>query len=210
MVGKRSTQQLNQEVEDMMILENIVDRIAYKGPLIITIITILQLIHQHQYLMSFIIFNFINKKLNEFLKICFREPRPERINLVNENQKYSIINLFHKKTGTPQVNSAHIYGMPSGHAQSGGYALGFLWFVKRLNPVFMLACFLYVMTLLQRWFTKRHTILQLFVGFCVGFGFSGLVYYGTKQFLYSFVLESRIMKDMTDFIFKYNYSSSLY
>lgn len=188
----------------MNIFENIVDHIAYKGPIIITIITALQLINQLPYLMSFVIFNFINIKLNEFLKICFREPRPEKINLVDENQKYSIITLFHGKTGSPHVNSAHVYGMPSGHAQSGGFALGFLWFVKRMNPVFMLVCFLYVMTLFQRWITKRHTIQQLFVGFLVGFGFSGLAYYGTKQFLYS---KNHKLKDMTDFIFKYNYSS---
>lgn len=186
-----------------MNIENIVDRIAYKGPLIITVITALQLMNQLPYMMSFIIFGFINIKLNEFLKICFREPRPEKINLVMENQKYSIVTLFHDKSGSPQVSSAHIYGMPSGHAQTGVYALGFLWFVKRMNPVFILSCFLYVMTLLQRWTTKRHTIMQLFVGFFVGFGFSGLVYYGTKQFLYS---KNNNLIDMTDFIFKHNYT----
>ena len=188
----------------MNIFENIVDHIAYKGPLIITIITVLQLMNQLPYLVMFVIFNFINIKLNEFLKICFREPRPEKIDLVNENQKYSIISLFHKKTWNPNVNSAHVYGMPSGHAQSGGFALGFLWFVKRMNPVFMMACFLYVMTLFQRWITKRHTIQQLFVGFFVGFGFSGLVYYGTKQFLYS---KNHKLKDMTDFIFNFYYDA---
>jgi len=186
-----------------MYIENIIDRIAYKGPLIITVITALQLLNQIPYLLSFGIFNFINTKLNEFLKICFREPRPERINLVKENQKYSIISLFHEKSGTPQVNSAHVYGMPSGHAQTGGYALGFLWFVKKMNPVFILACFLYIMTLIQRWLTKRHTIMQLLVGFSVGFGFSGLVYYGTKQFL---DYKNNILIDMTDFIFKYTYT----
>jgi membrane-associated phospholipid phosphatase len=187
-----------------MNIENIVDHIAYKGPRIITIITALQLMNQLPYMMSFIIFGFINIKLNEFLKICFREPRPEKINLVKESQKYSIVTLFHNKSGSSQVSSAHIYGMPSGHAQTGAYALGFLWFVKRMNPVFLLSCFLYVMTLIQRWTTKRHTIMQLFVGFFVGFGFSGLTYYGTKQFLYS---KNNNLIDMTDFIFKHNYTS---
>ena len=184
----------------MNIVENIVDTIAYKGPIIITIITALQLINQIPYMVSFAIFNYINIKLNEFLKICFRELRPEKINLAEEHQKYRIFTMF--KNNKP--SSAHVYGMPSGHAQSGAYALGFLWFVQKTSPAFMLASFIFVLTLLQRWIVKRHTIMQLFVGFLIGFGFSGLVYYGTKNFLYSKIK----FNDISDFIFKYNYSYS--
>jgi membrane-associated phospholipid phosphatase len=189
-----------------------IENIAYNGPIIITVITASQLIHKIPYLISFMMFNYLNLKLNEFLKICFREPRPERINLAEEQQNHLMVTLFKGKIGAPPVNSAHVYGMPSGHAQTGGYALGFLWFALRSNALrseaastaSLLATFIFASTLYQRWVTMRHTIFQLFVGTLVGFGFAGLVYYGTKQFLYSKIK----FKDMTDFVFRYSYSYS--
>lgn len=181
-----------------------IENIAYNGPIIITVITASQLIHKVPYLISFMMFNYLNLKLNEFLKICFREPRPERINLAEEQQNHLMVSLFKGKIGAPPINSAHVYGMPSGHAQTGGYALGFLWFVQSASPASLLATFIFASTLYQRWVTMRHTIFQLFVGTLVGFGFAGLVYYGTKQFLYSKIK----FKDMTDFVFRYSYSYS--
>jgi len=172
---------------------DIIDTVGFNGPIIITVITIYQLLHQYPYLISFCVFHFINIKLNEFLKICFREPRPEKIDLAQETQKSIVTQLFYRKNNTPYVHPSHIYGMPSGHAQTGAFALGFLYFVQKTTPMFMVACFVFVITLYQRWSTKKHTIFQLLIGSFVGFIFAGFAYYGTKNYLYTKVT----LQDMT-------------
>jgi membrane-associated phospholipid phosphatase len=184
---------------------DIIDTIGFNGPVIITVITIIQLFNQYPYLISFCVFNFINNKLNEFLKICFREPRPEKIDLLKEQQKSIITQILNymdfNKNETITIHPSHIYGMPSGHAQTGGFALGFLYFVQKPRPMFMLACFVFILSLYERWNTKKHTMFQLFIGSIVGFIFAGFAYYGTKNYLYTKVT----LSDMTDFIFKSKY-----
>lgn len=185
---------------------DIIDSVGFNGPIIITIITVYQLFKQIPYLISFCVFNFINIKLNEFLKICFREPRPEKIDLAQEQKKSIVYKLFYGNNNQTKVHSivdpSHIYGMPSGHAQTGAFALGFLYFVQKSSPLFLLAAFIFLITLYQRWNTKKHTIFQLFIGTLTGILFSSFAYYGTKTYLYS----SPFGKiNMNDFIFKFKY-----
>ena len=97
------------------------------------------------------------------------------------------------KNETITIHPSHIYGMPSGHAQTCAFALGFLYFVQKMTPMFMVACFVFVITLYQRWGTKKHTMFQLLIGSFVGFIFAGFAYYGTKNYLYTKVT----LQDMT-------------
>lgn len=162
---------------------DIIDLIGFNGPTMIFFITISQLINQIPYLISFCIFHLINIKLNEWLKMFFREPRPEKIDLAQEQQKDWLTGWFYSSENAPTVNKAHIYGMPSGHAQVGAFALAFLFFTKKMTPALVIEGGLLMITLYQRWATHRHTIPQLLAGCVVGMLFAAVAYYATKEYL---------------------------
>jgi membrane-associated phospholipid phosphatase len=141
---------------------------------------------------------FVNKSVNERLKELFKQPRPVTMDLAAA-QSRDLVFRFRKYMGYAEpeklyVSKAHLYGMPSGHAQAVGYALGFLYFTKTkqlstspitstLVVVFLTEILVSAITMYQRWESRAHTVAQIFLGFLVGGVISGCVYVTTKRFM---------------------------
>jgi membrane-associated phospholipid phosphatase len=133
------------------------DYIGLYAPIILFIFTIFLLRNMKTFLSVFVAGFLFNNLLNIVLKLLIKEPRPSK------DQKAIEIGV---------VNGARIgfdkFGMPSGHAQNGGFCFTFITMV--LNNPFVSTLFLIisVISLFQRYLYNNHTILQLGVGFIVG------------------------------------------
>jgi membrane-associated phospholipid phosphatase len=141
------------------------DYIGIFAPVILFILTLFLLRNMPTYLQFYVAGNILNNILNIILKIVIKEPRP------NDEQKAIEIGV---------VNGSRIgfdkFGMPSGHAQNCGYNLAFINLT--LNNLFITTLYVLItiVSLLQRYLYKNHTILQLVVGLVVGLGFGYLTY----------------------------------
>jgi membrane-associated phospholipid phosphatase len=140
-----------------LIITELINYIGLYAPTILFILTLFFTRKFKNYSYFFVIgfiFNFI---LNIILKLLIREPRPD------DDQKIIEIGI---------VNGGRIgfdkYGMPSGHAQTCAYCLAFvslLWNSPLVTAIYL--CFTLV-SMVQRYLNKNHTILQLLVGLIVG------------------------------------------
>jgi membrane-associated phospholipid phosphatase len=131
----------------------IFDYIGHYGPIIVFIITISNIFYMKYYLWSFFLLTLINAKLNEIFKLYIREHRPNnQISFIDHNS----------------LTGAHLYGMPSGHAQGISFSIIYLYLVKHSLPLLFLTLFIGGLTLYQRWKFHRHSIEQLSIGFIIG------------------------------------------
>lgn len=179
-------------------LAKIIDELGYQGPPILVFITATQIWKQLPYLITYLVGFFLNKHLNEFLKSIFREPRPEPIDLkkAQERDLFRFIKDPTKHKDGIYISKAHIYGMPSGHAETASYALAFYYFMKEkqikslsFSPmnlstiIFLIMLLIFITTLYQRWYSKEHSIGQLAMGSLIGASFAGILFYITKKYL---------------------------
>lgn len=141
------------------------DYIGLYAPIILFIFTLFLLRNMPTYLQFYIIGNILNNILNIILKLIIKEPRP------NDEQKAIEIGV---------VNGSRIgfdkFGMPSGHSQNCGYNLAFISLT--LNDIFVTTLYILIsiVSLLQRYLYKNHSMLQLLVGLSIGIGFGYLIY----------------------------------
>jgi hypothetical protein len=142
---------------------NIIDIIGLSGPLILFIISIINLWKQ-KYIYGYLLFYIVNTFINNLLKISIKEPRPNN-NTINE--KYTEI---------------HKYGMPSYHAQSVVFSLVYLYLVNKSVFLLLIEIFIVFITLYQRWYYRHHTIEQLAIGSLVGGINAYIGYFITKQY----------------------------
>lgn len=162
---------------------SVIDNIGFHGPLIMAIITISQIWKKSYYLVGYILGFFANKMLNEFLKETIKGPRPEPINLLKE-QKRDIFNFLHTQHPTETyIPKAHLYGMPSGHAQTAGYSLGFLYCIDGFTSLWYGVATINGIVFFQRWYDNKHTILQLCIGGIIGSLFAFCIYTITKKIM---------------------------
>ena len=160
----------------MDIIKPSIDYIGFQGPIITSIITTITLLDRLPYLYIFIIGVILNNSLNEILKYLIKQPRPS-------NPKSYIDDKF--------ITGPHIFGMPSGHAQTTSFAIIFLYLTQRkintqlplYNIWLPLSVFIYILTVYQRWSFRRHTIEQLVIGTIVGATFAQIIYWLTKRYL---------------------------
>jgi len=152
----------------MQIIKDVLDYIGYMGPIITSIITIITLLDKQKYLLSFIFGSIINNYLNEYLKICIKQPRPtNQLSYIDDKQ----------------IKGAQIYGMPSGHAQIVSFTTTFLYLTKGNRTLLLVCLFISALTLYQRWSFRRHSIEQLITGTIVGSSFSYVLFWITKKYL---------------------------
>ena len=149
------------------------DYIGIYAPLIQFILTLFLLRNMPIYLQVYVAGTILNNIINIILKLVLKEPRP------NNQQKAIEIGV---------VNGAWIgfdkFGMPSGHAQNCGYNLAFIILTLHNQFITTLFASITIISLLQRYLYKQHTILQLIVGLFVGIGFGYLIYLlGTKYIM---------------------------
>lgn len=143
-------------------IENIIDKIGFHGPIILGLWSIYLLKNQFTYLMAYVVGFMVNTKINEALKILIKQPRPKGC----EEE-------FGKDT-------AHHYGMPSGHAQMAFFSIAFIYLTTKNQIVFLWMCLLGSITLYQRYNRKCHSIPQLVMGAVTGSIISMSIYWITK------------------------------
>ena len=143
------------------------DKVGYLGPVILLIITIILLRYRHIYLISYIVFLYLNSGLNKLLKNIIKEPRPKK-------QIFKFLEEFH---------GSDIYGMPSGHAQSVAFTIIYSYLTIQSDFTTIIFLFIGLLTLYQRYKYGRHTINQLIAGFIIGLIFGMIVYYVTKYYI---------------------------
>lgn len=143
-----------------------INYIGYYGPVILILLNIYALMNYPQHLYLYLPFLFMNDIiLNPALKLLIKGPRPKG---------------FENSIGIDNHNiytNAHIYGMPSGHAQSSFFSNIYLWLVTGSMGYFLGGLFIGSITVYQRWRDKRHTIQQLVIGAGVGSLFAYCSYY---------------------------------
>jgi len=117
-------------------------QIGEYGPHLLIAMNVHGLWDRRPYLLAFLGGFVINTLLNQVLKEWIKQDRP-----------------------VPIKNS---YGMPSLHAQSVSFATVYLYCVKQSNLYLLLEGALSLITLYQRWKTRKHTPEQLAVGSVIG------------------------------------------
>lgn len=142
---------------------NIFGHIGFMGPNILFIATITSLYYySSNYIIYYLFFYFLNKILNTVLKNIFKEPRPK-----NQRHVYN----FEKK-----IKLGQQYGMPSGHAQSCFYSLITNYYFSNKIMTYI-SILISIITLIQRYVYKNHTIKQLISGSITGIVFFYITYY---------------------------------
>jgi membrane-associated phospholipid phosphatase len=81
------------------------------------------------------------------------------------------------------IKGSQIYGMPSGHAQIISFAITFLILTNNSKYLIIPSIFIGILTLIQRWKYRRHSIEQLLAGSFVGSFFSYITFYFTEIYL---------------------------
>lgn len=147
-------------------ITDIFDTIGFHGPLIILIISTLNLWLQTKYMLLYLGFAFINIYFNRSLKMLFKEPRP-----IDYDKETNITkNLEYYSNGDQ-------YGMPSGHSNLSFFTIGYNYLVKpKINYYFLLELVTTAITVTQRYKYKKHTLKQLFVGGVVGLIYAYVAY----------------------------------
>jgi len=144
-----------------------IDLIGFYGPAIIGLISATALWCRKIYLISYTVCFALNSIVNSVLKIVIQEARPSGQIYLND---HDIV-----PSSVPSK-----YGMPSGHAQSVGYSIAFLYLVVRSPAVLITTSFIGALTVYQRFKYRRHTISQLFIGLVIGVLFAMVSYEITK------------------------------
>ena len=134
----------------------LIDNIGFWGPLIEMVINVTYMWNRNIYLITYLAFFLLNSQLNNVLKHLIKEPRPRNQIYLND---YDV---------SEKTLAQHKYGMPSGHAQSTGYSVAFLYLVTKSPPALMLSMFIGAITLYQRYKYHRHTFEQLVAGLITG------------------------------------------
>ena len=132
-----------------------IDLIGFYGPLIIGLINCAYLWRRKIFLITYVLFFIVNSFINGVLKNIIQEPRPTGQIYLNE---YDIV----------QNTAPSKYGMPSGHAQSTGYSITFLYLVVHSPALLIITAFIGSLTVYQRFKYRRHTIPQLIFGLAIG------------------------------------------
>jgi len=124
----------------------------------------------------------INMLINLLIKSLVKEPRPQKD--LSHGVKYEFGLKVNDKTGVFERQGLDRYGMPSGHAQTVAYALGFMGPVLSSNTsVYLLGMYLFValITVVQRIANHNHTIFQVGIGLILGAIIGQATYHMAKK-----------------------------
>lgn len=146
------------------------DYIGFYAPIILFFFTICLLRNKIFYIIFFVFGFALNIFLNIVLKMILKEPRPSNDKKTLEIAIHNGIRVNYDK-----------FGLPSGHAQSCGFCLVFI-FLTLNNPFYTnLYSIITVLSIYQRYLYNNHTIKQLIIGLIIGLGFGYLVYFIAKK-----------------------------
>jgi membrane-associated phospholipid phosphatase len=153
-------------------LENTVlflDTVGFYGPWIAAICVIVVLYKRPMYFVLYVVFFWVNQLVNTLLKLVFREERPSNPIPFSQLEQYK---------------GAHFYGMPSGHAESVGFSFAFLSLLVGYRSWWLyIVAIIMVVTCIQRWKYRRHTLDQIIAGLLFGGMFAWIVLYVFDDYL---------------------------
>ena len=139
------------------------DTIGFYGPWIAAICVIGALCKRPVFVFLYMIFFWLNQLLNQMLKLIFLEERPSNPIPFSQLERYK---------------GAHYYGMPSGHAESVGFSFVFLWLLEGYRSWWLyIVGIIAIVTCIQRWKYRRHTMEQIIAGLFLGGTFAWIVLY---------------------------------
>lgn len=139
-------------------------------------INIYNLLSQPYYLIGYLVSLLMNSGVNKILKGIIKEPRPDN--------SIDITNI-------EVHNGADIYGMPSGHSQSVSFSTVFVYLVQKSEWLLLFNTIILVLTILQRWNYRKHTIGQLLVGSIVGALVGSISYLTIKKIIETPTMDKR-------------------
>ena len=133
--------------------------IGYYGYLTMPIVSAIAIISKYNFtkqglllILSFSVFALFNQVFNASLKRIIMQARPtNQINIVPHD-----------------ANTHPRMGMPSGHSQSVAFSLMFLFKAVESNFFRVIGTIMTLLTVLQRINYRKHTKLQVLVGFTLG------------------------------------------
>lgn len=108
--------------------------------------------------------NFVLKSIIKVRRPCIN---PILFKMLLESEKYFI---------TRNNKKYHIFGMPSGHSQSCGYAFIFFTLLLKDNYISLFYLSICILTMYQRVNYGHHTFLQTIIGFTIGCIFGVVTY----------------------------------
>jgi membrane-associated phospholipid phosphatase len=144
-------------MESLHYITKMFDYIGYLGPFILLISTILLLKNKTTLLVYYTIGYVLNSGLNIVLKSLIQHPRPSED-----------LHIFNASISQGKRIGFDAYGMPSGHAQSAFYSVGFICFALGNPIITTIYLALALNTCYQRVKYKNHTLLQVICGGIVG------------------------------------------
>lgn len=150
---------------------HILDDIGFFAPMILFTLSIILLWSHIKYLNVYFIFFIVNSLLNKVLKQFIQEPRPVKLS------EQIIYKNYENTTGSS------IYGMPSAHAQSVTFSTIYTYLVTKTEGVLICGGFISILSLVQRYRFKRHSIKQLIVGSLLGVGVAFIGYNVSTYYL---------------------------
>lgn len=139
------------------------------GNYVLFVLSVIFLRNKKTYLWFYIIGYVLNYIFNSFLKLLFKQPRPD------ENMK--LFELEMNKRDYIDWREYKRFGMPSGHAEETAYSLIYIIMVLQNTKIIALFFIITLFTIFQRIYTKRHTIAQVSVGSILGLLIGYLFYY---------------------------------
>lgn len=155
-----------------MTMVQIGDGLGFYGPLLVIVCVLMSLRNMPQYALLYLVFVFINNWVNRLLKLMFMQDRPLGSIPFSKYETY---------------RGAEHYGMPSGHASSVAFSWMFLYLLKPHSWWLLVTGFIGVLTCIQRWKYKRHSVEQVVAGLFSGGAMAYLVQYIYKKIYKRFV-----------------------
>lgn len=127
--------------------------LGYFGEYITFLITCALIFNQQVYLIAYIIIFVLNRLINNYLKVLFKQDRPKNPIKFLDNDQFS------KKK----------YGMPSGHTQLTFFSVIYAYLVtNKFYPWILLLFSIAIIVIYERFVFKNHTLIQLLSGAFVG------------------------------------------
>jgi len=139
---------------------------------ILFIFSLFFLRHIRNFLHFFVYGFIVNNIFNVLLKIFIKDARPDELQ---------------KAIETGIVNGSYIgfdkFGMPSCHSQNCGFYLSFITLTLNDPYITTLYASISIMTILQKYFYARNSILQLIIGLLLGIWLGYLTHVISTQYI---------------------------
>ena len=172
--------------------------IGYFSEMILPIIVLYFIYHDVFAHIVYFLCYFISIYLNIWFKNTIKEPRPKPF--------FRFLAIESTKKDAQQI-----YGMPSGHSQNAFYSIVYLYlYLRSVTPVYMtlptpyfpeyyvwilISLCIGIITILERWLFRNHTMLQLCIGALIGSAL-GYIIFTVQMEVYDIYTTSSVLRDL--------------